>query len=505
MPRKKSSKKRKVSAKSVSNALVRASRDVQLPPGVRRGYVNEASEAAFGPSLQYAKMMAMTGKPEQLMNRLRYKWYGAGDYTDVMKNIWGGRKYIPRGLGALYGGITGAAGAVEGGYPGMALGAIKGASSGWSSGAGLSKALGWGDYSVNQIVSSGEVGMNPQQSVHHVSTVDSDLSGDIVYSNSEFIQNIYANVTGGVPSSFQVSSFPLNCGMGKTFPFLSQIANNFELYEFVGLMFQYKPTSGNFGSSNSNALGKVVLATNYDPDAPDFVSTLQMENYDYACSTKPSEGCIHGVECSPSQRSTMLLYTRNGTVSKNKVFTDLGNFQIATEGIPGTGTQEVLIGELWVTYTIKLSRAKIHGLLGQSIPYTNAKLTSVGATFVGATTTYNSNTLGAVVAGTGVQTWTITFPRNSPNQLYWVVHYTDTTYATNIDIMPTIFANCSEPVLSFRVRDGVVKGMTESLIKINNTNSEAVVTFSVSANPTGAGEIMFCSISQVDPDFLFSF
>jgi hypothetical protein len=195
---------------------------------------------------------------------------------------------------------------------GYLAGGLSGAKSGWDYGGAASRFLGYGDYlSTNQIV-DGPVHGNPQQNIHHAMTAQSDLSGDVIYSNTEFVKNIYAPIGASGVSTFNIESFDLNPGLQSIFPFLSQIAQNFELYEFMGLMFQYKPTSGEFGNTTSNALGKVILATNYDPDAPVFSNSIVMENYDYACSTKPSNGCIHGVECHPAQRSVLQMYTRTG-------------------------------------------------------------------------------------------------------------------------------------------------------------------------------------------------
>lgn len=299
-----------------------------------------ASKANYGTSYKEAN-------PAQKDMRKALRFSGPGDYKSYWRK---GRKYIPRGLGAIGSDMLG-----------------MGPGSGYKTGAAFSKAIGWGDYSMNQIV-NGPSRMNPHQNVHHVG-VSGDLSGDIIYSNTEFVKNVY--VTGPVSvgtSVFQNDSLAINPGMQETFPFLSQIAQNFELFEFQGLMFQYKPNSGTFGNSNSNSLGKVVLCTNYDPGSADFPSAVVMENYDYACSTLPSEGCLHGVECLPSQRSTNQLYTRTGDSSKDLIFTDLGKFQIATEGVPfGAGGQTALIGELWVTYTVKLSRAKLQQVVGNSI------------------------------------------------------------------------------------------------------------------------------------------
>jgi hypothetical protein len=308
---------------------------------------SENSLSIWGPTYKDANSLQ-----KNIRRVMRYK--GDGDYTSMAK-------YGLRGLGA-------AAYAGRQLYRGRGLkAASRAAVRGYDKGAQVSKLFGFGDYSTsNQIVSGTPA--DPNQSIHHISTAENGLSGDIMYSNTEFVKNIYATVVSGT-SNFQVESFPLNPGLADTFPFLSQIAQNFELFEFVGLAFQYKPTSGEFGSNNSNALGKVVLATNYDPDASLFINSVVMENYDYACSTKPSSGCVHGVECKPTQRATMQMYTRTGTSTKDKVFTDLGIFQIASEGIPSSVAQDVLIGELWVTYTVKLSRAKLYQALGESIGY----------------------------------------------------------------------------------------------------------------------------------------
>lgn len=284
----------------------------------------------------------------QRIRRKGLGYKGRGDYKS-----WG--KYVPRAVGALGGGLAGfRAGGLMGGY--------EGARAGWDAGAGFSKAIGLGDYGVstNQIIASG--GSIPSMN-------ETNLSGDIMWSNTEFVQNISCSATAAGTSGFQLTKFSLNPGLETTFPFLAQIANNFELYDFVGLMFIYKPTSGEFGNNNSNSLGKVVLCTNYDPAAPSFSNSVVMENYDYANSCRPCDMAYHGVETNPSQRSTQMLYTRNGTVSRDLIFTDIGSFFIATEGVPfsAAGTQQ--IGELWVSYGIKLSRARLFDAIGQNNNY----------------------------------------------------------------------------------------------------------------------------------------
>lgn len=359
--RRRRKKSRKVNYQYLANKVLRAA---EITDGQKRPIGSDASKQFYGNSWKQVLQDISYGDPQtkakamqQFNNRRKMKYYGSGDYYDTLKTY---------GKGALrLGSAIGTAGSVA--YQGGNLSQIGRAwERGVKRGSAVAKMYGFGDYSTNQIV--GAPPENPQQSIHHVTTAPNDLSGDIIYSNTEFVQNVYATIVSGA-SAFNLESFPLNPALSSTFPFLSQIAQNFELYEFVGLLFHYKPTSGEFGSNNSNALGKVILATNYDPDATEFPNSIVMENYDWACSTKPSDGCVHGVECVPSQRATNQLYTRTGAGNKDKVFTDLGLFQIATEGIPSSVAQDVLIGELWVTYTVKLSRAKLYQSLGEAIPY----------------------------------------------------------------------------------------------------------------------------------------
>lgn len=287
--------------------------------------------------------------------RTALSYYGPGAYDTA--NF---PRDLLRGGGTLAGGLAGAYYGGPGGVlPGMSIGANVGASA--------SRYAGFGAYdgkSVNQLISG------PEQSI---SVNASHNSGDVVFTNTEFFQNVYASALPGQASKFQIQGFDLNPGLADTFPFLSQIAQNFELYEFEGLMIEYRPTSGEYGNNGSNSIGKVIVCTNYDPEASPFVNSVQMENYDYANSCKPSARLVHGIETHPDQRSTKLQYVRTGDSQKSKLFTDMGTTYVATEGIPFGGTGSVatvaMVGELWITYKVRLSRSQLYGtVLGNDIP-----------------------------------------------------------------------------------------------------------------------------------------
>jgi len=316
-----------------------------------------------------------------------------------------------------YGGaaIGGALGAESGGLAGI----YSGAKSGWGAGKRLSRFAGLGEYiSNNQLIASPEENRS-------ISVNSDHRSGDIVFCNTEFFQNVYASVASAPSTSaFQLTSFAINPGVNDLFPFLSQIAQNFELYEFEGLMIEYKPTSGEYGNNSSNSIGKVVLCTNYDPDAANFTSSMTMENYDYANSTKPSQGAIHGIETHPAQRSTTLLYVRSGDSSRDKVFTDLGNFQIATEGIPfgGTGAQTALVGELWVTYKIRLSRSQLYSsVLGNNILFDKCTCTNLGGEWATSVSHDSSSTMEITPVDQGGDALQLIFPTNI-DQGYFMIY-----------------------------------------------------------------------------------
>lgn len=216
-----------------------------------------------------------------------------------------------------------------------------------------------GDYGPDQVNQLIDAGANQSASIRVNPT---SKSGDVWVQHTEFIGNVIATTTApGAASGFQNLVYPINAAIVQTFPWLSQMANNFTLYKFHGLMFQYKPSSGEFGGT-STALGKVVFATNTDPLARPFLSTVEAENYDYSVSCKPSVGMIHGVETAQSQTAVNMMYTRTtGAPDRDKTFSDYGNFQVITEGIqmaPGATSQ--IVGELWASYTCQLSRAQLN-------------------------------------------------------------------------------------------------------------------------------------------------
>ncbi|APG76218.1 hypothetical protein 2 [Changjiang tombus-like virus 21] len=205
---------------------------------------------------------------------------------------------------------------------------------------------GFGDYNINNNTLL-QGGMTPPEVINTV------REGGFVVRHREYI--------GDISPSQQFSStvYSINPGNANTFPWLSQVADSFEQYEFRGLVFEFKSTSSDavLSSAASSSLGTVIMATQYNSLSNPFTDKRTMENYEYANSDKPSMSFYHPVECKKSQTSIDLLYVRNtDAVNGDLRLYDLGQFQISTTGMQNTGG---VIGELWCTFEIAFYKPKL--------------------------------------------------------------------------------------------------------------------------------------------------
>lgn len=310
------------------------------------------AESRFGPSLGQLRRYPTVGPPtpDQIAMRQAFNYYGDGDYwSDIKKGKWFGKS---KGMGDLFRW----GGKLAGGYLGQP-------EIGHQLGGDVSKWLGFGDYARPQVsnqIAGG--GTQPSGASKPTFVNATDMSGDVWISHREYVGDVV--VPTGTAGGFSITSFPIKPvpgdGETSTFPWLQQIAKNFEMYDFEGLMFQYIPTSGEGAGTSTNSLGKVIMCTNYDPLASAFADSVTMQNYDYATSCKPSVGMIHGVETANKQASIDMLYIDDGETTRDPLFQSIGTFQVATQGVPASEPDaDINLGELWVTYRVKLSRARL--------------------------------------------------------------------------------------------------------------------------------------------------
>lgn len=238
-------------------------------------------------------------------------------------------------------------GAVAGGAIGTAMygpvGGVIGTGLGGLAGAALSSIMGHGAYTVNR---NTIVKNTVPQFVSRMS------DGCIRMKHKEFISDV---VTSATPGAFSNRVYKLSATSNSTFPYLSQIAVNFEEFAFEGLVFSYVPSSGSI--STTGQLGTVIMATQYNALSQPFTNKQQAEASTYAVSQVVSQPVIHPIECDAKQTpSNGLFYCQRPSLQLNNQdprWQQLGQFNMMTQGAPNASEN---IGELWVSYDVVLMK-----------------------------------------------------------------------------------------------------------------------------------------------------
>jgi hypothetical protein len=180
--------------------------------------------------------------------------------------------------------------------------------------------------------------------------------GTVTISKTEYLFDIASSIPFAIDSSIAI-----NPGLSGQFPWLASVANSWEIYKFIRLVYHYKPTSGSAVSTTNPALGVVILATQYNSlDAP-FITKQQMENYQGAVSTVPYQSVSHNVLKGLTRNAQLPLtdlYIRSSAVPSgaDQRMYDIGVLVVAVQGMPANGN---IVGELWVDYTVELIKPRI--------------------------------------------------------------------------------------------------------------------------------------------------
>lgn len=280
-------------------------------------------------------------------------------------------------------------------------------------------------------------------------------------------------------SDFQVTRYSVNPGLDDIFPYLSALAENFEQYEFRGLVFEFNSTSAVALNSTNTALGAVMMAAQYRADAPAFTSKQEIQNHFWSVSGKPSDSFFLPIECDPAENPYKIQYVRSGDVptGQDVKLYDLCNVSVATYGSQATA----VVGELWATYEIALRKPKLASLKAVALDTANY-------TFSGATGLVPfSGTNVKVIDNIGVTLSGSTFSFSKQAGLY---QYTIQFNATSITAVGSVTVTNATQV-SFNGSNSVpYNGATSyfrtGFISINDPNLTVSVTFS---GITGSGTI----------------
>ena len=294
---------------------------------------------------------------------------GRGDY----KTWWGNFK---RRWFRPYTGKSWKTGALAGTAAGEAIapgiGGVIGGGVGALGGMAVDRIMSWGDY---------QIARNTIAIPTQAKQVPVFGKGEIRVRHKEYVGSILSSI------GFSSTVINLNPGLSLGFPWLSAIAQNFEQYRWNGMVWNFVSTSADALNSTNTALGKVVLATDYNAADPPFVDIKQMMGTEFSNMGKPSDDILHCVECAPSEQVVNKLWVRTGPnpVSTDKRLYDHGVFQVGCQG----SQAEAVIGDLWVTYDVSLFKPVQNNQLGYTIPVSH---------WVGSGTINNNNWFGTLRA-----------------------------------------------------------------------------------------------------------
>jgi len=315
---------------------------------------------------RYGRSYLLADAPQRA-NRDRDGFDGKGRYYKRRRMRRGGtgrmyRKYRGRGLYSGAGGFFGDLWDKTRGHLGAAFKEVapKWAGNALSGLETFGKAQGWGGYEtgggggpVNNDIVDGGAGMAVPE---FAGAGTGGEMGTIQITHREYVADVFGPDEAG---TFQNLTYGINPALPGTFPWLSQVAANYEEYTIKQLIFTFRTTVSDFVQSNGQ-VGTVIMATQYNANDAPFQSKQDMMEYAGAVSAKVSQQIQAGVECDPAQLSGSAgKYTRSGPAPPGEDIKtyDVGTLNIATSNTPSQFNNQA-IGELWVSYTIELRKPK---------------------------------------------------------------------------------------------------------------------------------------------------
>nr|AOV86254.1 putative capsid [uncultured virus] len=326
-----------------------------------------------------------------------------------------------------------------------------------------------------------------------------------VIRHRDFIGDI---VTASVAGETKIDTFIVQPGLSSTFPWLAAQASSYQQYGLLGTVFEFKSTSGDALNSTNTALGKVVMATQYDVTEPVFLNTFQAENSEYAMSFKPSQSCLHPIECAREESFNKLLFTRSTDVGDNEDprLYDWCKMSVLTSGMQAPN---VKIGELWITYEILFLKPQIAQPIGNTVLAYHGQITNgvQGAPF-GGLQPLAGNTMN--VYNVGGSASVIALPRESGlivGQKFMYTYYSRKS-GPAITMFPGTYtlgglAQVSgfwDPLsTASRVQvpaDGTSTGlyMTSMILEVTNLDSDPTIALNTSTLPAEAVDLVITQI-----------
>jgi len=326
----------------------------------------------------------------------------------------------------------------------------------------------------------------------------------------------YVDLVSAGTTFQELEQLYVNPGNSVLFPIFSNIARNYEQYECNHLKVLYR-TKEYMASGSFVSAGIVALATNFDPDANNFASVTEAENYEHSISGAPFSGIIEhdilsehrrrygkGGRYGEAARNDLSLnnyyvnYSANAKApsSSSSKFYDMGNFQCLIDGV-----QAGAIAELWIEYSFTMIRRLQYVTPQQSgaAHFTSGSATATAASpfdgfylvdqsFPGTMTTslgistlyllnvpigtrlligvYWNDSVGTLTGSPTLPSYTgITFDNTAFNPSLGLVSNFDSADGTSL-LMTVINATSANPTLTFAGPTGMTNGSGDVWVTI---------------------------------------
>jgi len=268
------------------------------------------------------------------------------------------------------------------------------------------------------------------------------------------------DITGTTSAFAILQQFFLNPGNTVLFPIFSKEAATYEQYRVNVMRFHFV-TSALSASGTNVSNGRLLMATNFDPDQGNFTTKNQMENYTRAESFAPfTDHVIHDVlEVSRKRKGddfAVKNFYVNGSanqltpVTGQAKFYDFGNFQFAGNGNIDATSQ---LGELWVEYSFTMINPLQETPLGDAIVMAKYLTTPVTAAsrFLSGVQQAGSN-MSLILAAN-----TITIP--VAGEFFCSLHFSAATSYTDVNV---VSVSAGGTLLSILASNGVADNVAQS-------------------------------------------
>jgi len=219
----------------------------------------------------------------------------------------------------------------------------------------------------NQLISGGVANTPVMQS--------SGYDGSLIVSHRELVQEVYGAgpVPTGAgphpPSGFEVQTLTVNPGLERVFPWMSQLAANFEEYEIIQCVFEYEGKKMVGTTDELTIHGTVTAAHKFNFKSQEFQDKHEMQSYPHANQCQAHQSLAHGVEADPGKIvGDGHKFVRLGGLlaTDDQRDFDHATFSLAQSNIPAELASKE-IGCLYVSYTVKLMKPKLHANRGLAI------------------------------------------------------------------------------------------------------------------------------------------